>query len=67
MFPEPDQRDIPAPTEEQTIRARLVVCSYAEDAADALNLMLACGIHPSQPDDGYVTGPPGMNKRSCRS
>jgi hypothetical protein len=58
--------DLLAVTEEQTIKARRVICSYAEDVADAETLMMACGIHPKQTDDGYLTGPPGLNKRSCR-
>jgi hypothetical protein len=66
MFSEPDQCDLLAVTEEQTIRARRVICGYAEGVADAEELMIACGIHPSQTDEGYLTGPPGLNKRSCR-
>jgi hypothetical protein len=52
-------------TEEQKILARRVICSYATDAADATELMMACGIHPSQIDPGYLTRPPGIQQRMC--
>ena len=59
--------DLLAITEEQTMRARRVICSYAENVGDAETLMMACGIHPSRAELSYVTGPPGLNQRSCRS
>jgi hypothetical protein len=53
-------------SEEEKAKARRVICGHAQDTADAELLLMACGIHPSQTDGGYVTGPPGMNNRLCR-
>lgn len=36
---------------DQKSKARLTVCGFAKDAADAKELMLMLGIHPSQDDD----------------
>jgi hypothetical protein len=65
----PDQCGDPdvALTEEQKASARWVICGYAHDTDDAVVLMMACGIHPSQDDDEvYVTKPPGMHNKMCR-
>lgn len=40
-------------TSEQRSKARKTVCSFAENAKDATELMMALGIHPSQ--DGEET------------
>ena len=54
--------DIGTLSEAQRVACRRVVCGFASrnnlDAEAAAELMSALGIHPTQPDDPYLTGPP---------
>lgn len=38
-------------SQEQKDKARMTVCHFAKDTQDAVDLMLALGIHPSQDDE----------------
>lgn len=38
-------------SQEQKAKARITVCHFAENTEDAINLMMALGVHPSQADD----------------
>lgn len=45
-------------TEELKARARRTICDHARDAEEAASLMMCVGVHPSQADSIYATGPP---------
>lgn len=44
-------------SEEQKARARMTVCHNAESVSDAIDLMFALGIHPTQNEDLSRVGP----------
>lgn len=43
-------------SQEQKDKARMTVCQFAKDTQDAIDLMLALGIHPSQDDESSPIG-----------
>ena len=51
-------------TEDQMARARLTVCANSANAAEATEMMMMLGIHPSDVVAAYLTGPHSIIPRS---
>lgn len=49
-------------SQDQKSKARLTVCHFAENTEDAVNLMLALGIHPSQDEESVMAPNVSMPK-----
>lgn len=48
-------------TEEQRKAARWIVAGHANDVQDAIDLMMALGVHPDQKLEEFSTGPHSLH------